>query len=111
MLHVEALTPEEVATRIKAARLLRGISQKELAHRLADDGLAGRLVGHLERGEAEIRPVHLRALSLALGFPERWFTDPVDELCAPTLPESHQEQYAHLRGLLEEVLGRFDASR
>ena len=103
---MEALTPKEVATRIKAARLLRGMSQKELAARLTDDGLAGRLVGYLERGETELRPVHRRALSEALGFPERWFEVAVDDLCTETLPSSHQEQYLALRELLEDVIRR-----
>jgi transcriptional regulator with XRE-family HTH domain len=74
------------SARIKAARLLRGISQAELARRLVDAGLPFRLVGALEREELPLRSAHIHALSAALGFPQRWFTAEVDDLCPEELP-------------------------
>lgn len=77
----EDLTRQEMATRIKAARMLRGISQDELAERFAAAGLPARVVGALERAEVDLRLAHRAALVNALGFPERWYIVPVDELC------------------------------
>jgi transcriptional regulator with XRE-family HTH domain len=106
-----ALSRDEMATRIKAARLLRGMSQQDLAERLVEDGLAYRVAGALERGATESRPVHLHALSQVLGFPERWFTDPVDDLCKERPSEIEDritqiEQHINDRG---ELLNRLEA--
>lgn len=73
---------EEVANRIKAARLLRGMSQEELAARVAEAGLPWRLVGALERCELDIAAVHRLVLARELGFPESWFIDGLDEMLA-----------------------------
>lgn len=74
------LSPDDVSLRIKAARMLRGVTQDELAERLREAGLAWRLAGDLERGDAPLLSLHRVALSQALGFPERWFTEPLDDL-------------------------------
>lgn len=80
MVCLYTVAAEEVAARIKAARLLRGLSQDELASKVAGSGLPWRLAGALERGEAEMRSAHLFALCEALGVSERWFTADLDEL-------------------------------
>lgn len=103
---MDSLAPEEVARRIKAARLLHDISQRELAERIAADGLAWRLVGALERGEVELRSVHRRALCEALHVPERWFTDPVESLCPDVLPISIEDRLETIASGVERILGR-----
>lgn len=98
------LSPKEVGIRIKAARMLRGVTQDELAERVARDGMAFRMVGKLERGLMEIRPAHIRALCLALGFPELWFTTGLDDF----LNAVHEINQGprELFPLLEEILER-----
>jgi transcriptional regulator with XRE-family HTH domain len=101
-----SLSPKEVGARIKAARLLRGVSQDELAHRLARDGMAFRMVGQLERGSMEIRPAHVRALCVALGFPERWFTVPLDEFFNADVISELDQARNDWHPMLEEILVR-----
>lgn len=74
------LSDEEVAARIKAGRTLRGLSQDELADRVAAEGLPWRLVGALERGEVRLRPAYKAALVEVLRLPEIWFSDPEESL-------------------------------
>lgn len=100
------LEPSEVAARIKAARLLRGMTQDELANRLAEAGLPWRLAGALERGEQELRTAHRAALARALGFSERWFTVPVDELCPPEAAETVITRLDDLRFQMQRVMDR-----
>lgn len=94
------LDPQELSTRIKAARLLRGISQKELAERVAEAGLPWRLVGSLERGDIPMRSGHRQVLADALGFPERWFEVPVDDLCVEAPDASVIERLDRIEELL-----------
>lgn len=86
----------DVAARMKAARLLRGMTQEELARKLADAGLSLRTAGALERGELQMKPVHKAALVAALGTSDEWFTAPVDDVL-------HSR-----RGVADEVLGRLE---
>jgi transcriptional regulator with XRE-family HTH domain len=74
------LPPDEVAARIKAARALRRIGQQQLAERLVEAGLPLRLAGQLERGEAPLSVAALLVLTRVLDMPERWFTEPLDDL-------------------------------
>jgi transcriptional regulator with XRE-family HTH domain len=74
------LPPDEVAARIKAARELRRMSQQELTKRLAGAGLPVRLAGQLERGKAPLQMAAQLALARILGVPERWFTDPLEDI-------------------------------
>lgn len=96
------LTGDETARRIKAARLLRGLTQDELAKRVAEAGLPWRLVGSLERGEQPMRSAHRAALSEALGFPERWFIVAVDDLCSEEVPEEVLARLDRIERLLGE---------
>lgn len=97
------LTPKEVAARIKAARLLREMSQNQLAAKLVEAGLAQRLVGQLERGETPLRSAARSALAQALQFPERWFTASVDELLAENPPLAVVAELRRIRELLEQL--------
>jgi transcriptional regulator with XRE-family HTH domain len=92
----------EVPARIKAARMLRGMSQDELARKLVDAGLPWRVAGALERGEIELRSAHLAALVDSLGFPQRWFTAPLDELIPPEPPAGVLERLEEIIRLLHE---------
>lgn len=69
-----ALPTEELKRRIDAARTLRGLKQSELAALLEEDGLGKHDAGRLERGELDLRRVHLDALTRQLRMPEWWFT-------------------------------------
>lgn len=95
------LTAEDIGIRIKAARLLRGISQEELARQMRDAGLPWRLAGSLERGEQPMKSAHRAALSRALGFPERWFTDPLDAVCPDPPPADMVARLERIIELLE----------
>lgn len=78
------------------------MSQQQLAERLVDAGLPLRLVGQLERGEARLQKSTLLTLTWILELPERWFTEPLEELFRePVDPDVAQE----LR-LLREEIGR-----
>ena len=98
------MAPEDLARRIKAARLLRDISQDELAERLSDAGLPWRLAGQLERGEVMLKSAALAALSTALGFPQRWFTAPVDEICPPDVDVAVLERLNSIDSNVGEIL-------
>lgn len=72
---------EEMRRRIVAARVLRGLDQRELQRRLADAGLGRQELGRLERGEFTMTRVRRLALCDVLNVPEEWFTaETVDEL-------------------------------
>lgn len=95
----------ELTRRIKAARELRGVSQDELAERLAQEGLGKHDLGRLERGESSVvlTPVRRYALAHALRVPERWFTDEsVDAIVAYDGDPPSIE--AHLASLTELLL-------
>lgn len=74
--NLTGLNAEELDRRIKAARLLRNISQQELAKRLAEDGLSESHLGKLERGQHTLTRAPLDALVRHLRVPETWFTEP-----------------------------------
>jgi transcriptional regulator with XRE-family HTH domain len=110
------LTSEEISARIKAARLLRGITQPELARRLNEAGLTWRLAGELERGEQTMLALHRMALAEALGVPERWFTVPLEDLCPEAPPDDElrmavMERFNALAERFERSLDRLDRKR
>lgn len=81
LLVVVGVDADEVKRRIEAARILRGISQLELARMFEEDGLGKTEAGRLERGDLPLTRVRRDALCRNLGVPERWFTaDSVDEI-------------------------------
>ena len=98
------LTAEDISARIKAARLLRGVTQDELAQQLREGGLSWRLVGELERGEQQMLALHRVALAHALGFPERWFTAPLDDLVAEPTGEAVTAQLDQIVQMLQRIL-------
>lgn len=102
---IAVLTPEEISVRIKAARLLRGVTQDELAAQVREAGLSWRLVGELERGERTMLALHRVALANALGFPERWFTAPLDDLC-PEPTETITAQLEHIAQMVQLLIER-----
>lgn len=106
-----ALPTEELKRRIDAARTLRGLKQRQLADLLEADGLGKHDVGRLERGELDLRRVHLDALKRHLQMPEWWFTIQNVEL-PDDLPASLEER---LSAIERRLGGRYeeldDASR
>ena len=70
------LETEELKRRIEAARILRGLSQAELAERLHADGLGKYDLGRIERGTMPMRRVHRDAIARHLGIPDYWLTEP-----------------------------------
>lgn len=72
---------EEVARRVKAGRILIGVTQEELAKRVKGLGLPYRTIGHLERAEMEMSDAQRTVVARALGLPERWFTAKVEDIC------------------------------
>lgn len=69
------LAQEEVQQRIVAARMLRGISQRELDQLAAADGYGKTEMSRVERGELAFRPgKHIEPLCRYLDVPRWWFT-------------------------------------
>lgn len=61
--------------RVKAARALAGISVKELAQRIGQDGLGERTLRSLEGDAGRAwRPMELQAVAQACGLPYEFFT-------------------------------------
>src|SRR4051794_16285544 len=105
------LDPEEIGLRIKAARMLRRMTQTELGQRLRDAGLPWRLAGELERGDHPLLALHRVGLATALGVPERWFTAPLEELCPEVGDPALAEQVAELGRKLDRVVELLEAIR
>lgn len=63
--------PDEIARRLRAARELRGVGQKELNDNetLKTNGLGWTTIGRIERGERAARPMELRVIAEALDVP------------------------------------------
>lgn len=106
-----ALPTEELKRRIDAARTLRGLKQRELADLLETDGLGKHDVGRLERGDLDLRRVHLDALMRHLDMPEWWFTDERIEL-RDELPATIEDRLAAIeRRLGQDYADLDEASR
>ena len=106
---LSALGRSELERRIRAARVLRGISQDELDRLFAADGL-GKSAGRLERGDKRLtlNRALLDGLVRHLRVPEAWFTsESVDALIYPngetSLPELLEATAARLRLELAEA--------
>lgn len=106
-----ALPTEELKRRIDAARTLRGLKQKELAGLLEEDGLGKHDVGRLERGELDLRRVHLDALTRHLQMPEWWFTAEEIHLPANIGAPNAAELLDAVDALAELLLSSRDADR
>lgn len=65
---------DEIKRRLDSARQLRGVSQTDLAPFFVEIGLGKGDVGRIERGDLEIRRVHVDALTRYLRIPEWWLT-------------------------------------
>jgi transcriptional regulator with XRE-family HTH domain len=75
------LTADELGRRIKAARILRNLEQRDLNELFEQDGV-GRSAGFLERGSprAPLTRARLDSLVRHLHVPEAWFVNPdIDE--------------------------------
>jgi hypothetical protein len=102
------LSAEELGRRIRAARILRNLEQKDLDDLFEDDGV-GRSAGFLERGSprAPLTRARLDSLVRHLRVPETWFTaENVDDIVGGQHPGSGDvgREIAALRHDLAEVL-------
>jgi transcriptional regulator with XRE-family HTH domain len=96
------LTPDELSARIKAARMLRGLEQEDLARLLVEDGLGKHDLGRIERREIEMTRVQRDAICRHLKVPERWLDEPdVDVLVGLAIPNINPER---LRDLFARLL-------
>lgn len=118
------LPDEEIQRRIKAVRILRGMSQTELGALLATDGLGKHDVGRIERGTLTMQRAHRESICRHLRVPEAWLTNPdLDELLGfipdandvaievPPLVipgDTDDDTLSSIRGILEQVLARVD---
>ena len=103
------LPAEEIKRRVEAARILRGLSQKQLAELVHADGLGKHDVGRLERGDLPLTRALRDALIRHLRVPDRWFSDPdVDVIVGIAEPTEQDLSPASLRDLLEQALARVD---
>lgn len=100
---------EEAQRRITAARILRGLEQRDLDRLGHEYGLGKQELGRTERGTLPITRVRREVLARILGVPERWFTeDDVDVIVglapqrsAPLTDEQLRQAAELLPALLE----------
>lgn len=118
------LPDEEIQRRIKAVRILRGMSQNDLGALLATDGLGKHDVGRIERGALSMQRAHRESICRHLRIPEAWLTDPnLDALLGFTAPtrdltievppltipnDPGDDTLSTIRGILERVLAQVD---
>lgn len=102
-----ALGREELGRRIRAARILRNLEQRDLDDLFEQDGV-GRSAGFLERGapRAPLTRARLDSLVRHLHVPEAWFAvEDIDEVIwAGDDPDRQRLDLALLRRDLAEIL-------
>lgn len=96
------LDAEELKRRLEAARVLRGLTQTQLADLLVQDGLGKHDLGRIERGSMTMQRVHRDAIARHLKVPERWLTDPDVDVVVGLKPDVSTQTDA--LGLLERAL-------
>lgn len=75
------LDPEELDRRLKAIRMLRQISQTEMAVMLEAEGFGKHDLGRIERGQMALTGARRRELARILRVPESYFTaEDLDEV-------------------------------
>ncbi len=90
---------ETLGRRIKAAMILKGITQAELGEKFSQDDLGFNDPGRIIRGERIAGPSRIDALVRHLDMPREWFT--VDDLEAwlanrrPSRPEWTESMIEH----------------
>lgn len=96
------LEPDELKRRIEAARVLRGLTQAQLAELLVQDGLGKHDLGRIERGSMAMQRIHRDAIARHLRVPERWLTEPEVDVIVGLRPDVATQTDA--LGLLERAL-------
>ena len=76
------LSQDELRRRIRAARVLADVSQVDMNRGGQERGLPKNTLGKVERGDLEVRHVHLAMLCEILGVPMSWFTEPREVIVA-----------------------------
>lgn len=119
------LSDEQIQRRIKAVRILRGMSQTTLGELLATDGLGKHDVGRIERGVLTMQRAHRESICRHLRIPEAWLTNPdldallgftpqtgndvTIEVPPLTVPDDPTDDtIASIRATLEQLLDRVD---
>lgn len=93
-------TQEDLVRRMEAARILRGITRRQLGELFKLDGLGVQDPERLVRHEIEFERTHMRAACEHLRVPERWFTaEDVDEIVGLT-PSDMEVLAQRLAGML-----------
>lgn len=72
------LSQDELRRRIRAARVLADVSQTDMNAGGHERGLPKNTLGKVERGDLDVRHVHLAMLCEILQVPMSWFTEPRD---------------------------------
>jgi len=67
------LSPQIIGRRLRAARILAGLEQDQLAEALQIRGLGRRNISAVENGERELKPQERDAICALLGLDRRWF--------------------------------------
>lgn len=75
---------DELRRRIRAARILAGVSQAEMNDKGDALGLRKHTLGAVERGDETAQHVHLAMLCEILDVPMSWFTEPREVIVAQT---------------------------
>lgn len=100
------LPQDELRRRVRAARILADISQNEMNEAGERLGLRKHALGGAERGDIEIRHVHLAMLCEILDVPMSWFTEPRNVIVA-----QRASDYARLLNQLLEITQQPEGER
>lgn len=101
------LSPDEISRRLKAARELRQISQKEMGELFEGDGLNKSDPGRIERMDVAMRRSHRDAFVRHLRVPERWLTsNSLDELVG--LVEPPETRLERIERKLDELVSQIE---
>lgn len=102
--HVVSLNHDELARRIEAARVLRGLSQADVNERFEKLGAGKQTAGRVERGNKPFEEMHEMLFARVLNVPVRWFTEPDVDVIIGLKPPA-----VLTPGELAEILARLQA--
>ncbi len=99
------LDTEELGSRISKARIAKGFTEQQLAHRL---GVKISTIEKWESGETDPRANRLDQLAGLLGVPLMWLIGGGDispKIATPTFTETHDalEKLAHAEDLIKQL--------
>lgn len=100
-----ALPQDELRRRLRAARILRSVTLKELADRLdRSERLSERTLRKLENGESDVSERSLRPIAQALQIPYEWFIVEDVFISASNSDDAFEQRLISVQRGIAEVL-------